>query len=94
MEEPRRVHKFNAKAGEDLHLWAMRTEAALRAKKLLTVVSVDVVGNNEGGLTTDQQDRIDEACEVIIRGLGDKPRRIYTSDNRSPFQMWNRLKER
>ena len=94
MEEPRRVHKFNAKAGEDFHLWAMRTEAALRAKKLFTVVSVDVVGTNEGGLTSEQQDRVDEACEVIIRGLGDKPLRICTPDNRNPFKMWSRLKDR
>ena len=47
-EKSKRVDKFYAKAGEDFHIWATRTEAAWRVKSVFTVVSGDVFGTIEG----------------------------------------------
>ena len=89
MEENKKVYKFDGKPGEDFQLWAARTETALRAKKVYNTVMNDVVGANDE-LAQEMQEKVDEACEIIVRGLGDKPLRMCISEKRNPHKMWNR----
>lgn len=46
MKETSRASKFSAKAAEGFNLWAMRTETALRSKKVFNVVSTVVIESN------------------------------------------------
>lgn len=94
MEDSKRIHKFYGKSGEDFFLWAARTEAALEAKKVWSVVETDVIGDGTVQLDTSVVESVATARATIIQGLGDKPLRMCLTEKRNPWKMWTRLHER
>ena len=92
MEEGKRVYKFYGKPGEDFHLWTARTEAALEAKEVLDVVTVDLLSSAE--ISDELSKKISKARAIIIQGLGDRPLRLCLSVKTDPYKMWSKLRDR
>lgn len=92
MEDPKRIHKFYGRSGEDFQLWAVRTQAALAAKEIVYTIESDV----SAGLDVSAEDRkaVAQACAVLIQGLGYKPLRPCLVDRTNAFKMWKTLSER
>lgn len=80
-EDSKRVHKFHGKSGGDFHLWKAQTETAPRAKAVFDVVEEEIVSIATGTLSEELQQKVGEACEVIIRGLRDNPSRVTGLDD-------------
>lgn len=93
-EENKKIVKFHGKAGEDYQLWAVRTEAALQAKKVISVVESDAIGDGFTALAANVKEKIADARAIIVQGLGDKPLQLCLPDMKNPFKMWNRLRDR
>lgn len=94
IEENRRVYKFEGEAGEDFHIWSARTEAALEAKELMSVVTEDIIGDGTADLSAEVKRSISKARALIIQGLGEKPLRICLPEKHNPHKMWIMLKDR
>ena len=92
MEEGKRVYKFYGKQGEDFHLWTARTEAALEAKEVLDVVTVDLLSSAE--ISDELSKKISKARAIIIQGLGDRPLRLCLSVKTDPYKIWSKLRDR
>ena len=92
MEDNKRIYKFFGKPGEDYHLWAARTEAALESKEVLGIVQEDIIG--AGPPDDEIQRRLSKARAIIIEGLGDRLLRLCLSAKDNPYRMWNKLKDR
>ena len=93
MEDSKRIYKFYGKSGEDFFLWATRTEAALEAKKVWSVVATDVIGDGTVATEENVVESIATARTMIIQGLGDKPLRMCMAQKENPYKMWGRLNE-
>ena len=94
MEDSKRFFKFAGKPGEDFEVWATRTEAALQAREVYSVVESDVVGNAEDDLDPDTLVTIAKARALIMQGLEEKPLRACMSEKQNPYRMWKCLRER
>ena len=94
MEDNKKIVKFYGRAGEDYHLWAARTEAALQAKKAMSVVITDFVDDGESDIADEVREKIADARAIIVQALGDKPLRLCLSETKNPFRMWRKLRER
>lgn len=94
MEDSKRIYKFYEKPGEDFFLWTTRTEAALETKKVLFVVTTDVIGNGTVALEESAAEAVATARAMVIQGLGDKPLRMCMAQKGNPFMMWRRLHDR
>ena len=88
MEDMKRLHKFHAKPGDDFHLWRADREISIWAKGVFNVVKNDVIRTVTGDLAAELQQKVDDACEVIIGGLGDKPLKTCIMKKRDPYSMW------
>ena len=93
MEDSKRLQKFYGRPGEDYHLWAARTEAALESKEVLDVVKNDIVGSGDA-LTDEQKLAVAKVRAMLIQRLGDKPLRLCLSERENPHKMWTRLSDR
>lgn len=58
------------------------------------MVSENVVGIATEPLADSIQEKVAEATEIIMRGLGDKPLRMCVGKSDNPFNMYQKLKER
>ena len=95
MEEVKKIYKFEGEEGEDYHIWAARTEAALEAKDILSVVLMDVVKDESTEmLSPSVKLSVAKAKATIIQGLGKKPLRLVLPVRDNPYKMWQLLKER
>lgn len=91
MENIRRIHKFNGTSGEDFQLWTVRTEAALEAREVFSVVTTDVVGDGKVELSSEMNLSVAKARATIIQGLGKNAPRLCLSEKGNPYRMWQRL---
>lgn len=82
--------KFYGRAGEDYPLWAARTEVALHAKKAMSVVKEDIIGDGSSVLDSELEEKVSDARAIIVEALGDKALRLCFSDIENPFRMWQK----
>ena len=81
MEDSKNIHKCHGNSGEDFHLWAARTEAALQAKEILYVIESDVIAVPPPNMeVADLGKDVSKAATALIRGLGERPLRLCLSD--------------
>ena len=91
----RRLHKFNAKRGEDFTLWSLRFEALLESRDLLEVVNSDQLARVAiEDLSPDEKTKVLKAKSLLVQSLGDKPLRTVAGERKNPFQMYKKLHER
>ena len=95
MEEVKKIYKFDGEEGEDYHIWAARTEAALEAKDVLSVVLTNMVEEESSEMISPAvRLSVAKAKATIIQGLGNKPLRLVLPVKDIPYKMWQLLKER
>lgn len=74
-------------------LWIARTEAALDAKKIWSVLDTCIIGDGTVQLQKDVVMSVATARTILIQGSGDKPLRKCLTEQMNPWKMWIRLYE-
>ena len=91
----RRLHKFNAKHGENFNLWSLRFQALLESKNLLDVITSDPLERTtfcELGIESKSQ--LPKAKSLLMQSLGDKPLRTVAGEKKNPYKMYENLQDR
>lgn len=94
MEDPKGMHKFLGRAGEDFQLFPAKTEAELDSKEVLNVMLTDVIWTGDIALNEEQKLAVAKARAIIIQILRDQPLRLCLSEKGNPYMMWEKLRER
>lgn len=94
MEDNKKIYKFYGKLGEDFHLWAARTDAAMKSKEVYCPIESDLLLDGMDSLSGEMKKAIADSCALVIQGLGDRPLRLCLGDKDDPFRIWRRLRDR
>ena len=91
----RRLHKFNAKRGEDFNLWSLRFEALLESKNLLDVITSDPLERTTfSQLNIESKSQLLKDKSLLVQSLGDKPLRTVAGEKNNPCKMYEKLQDR
>lgn len=61
---------------------------------MFSVLDSDVIGQRDGSISVTVQHIIDEACEIIVRGQGEKLLLICLRESRDPYKLWKKRRDR